>query len=333
MGNLLLFVVAIFLSGLLYYTASPMPSGDRGVGYSFMLLIFGGGFLVVSGLLTWNLAATHRLDWLPALGGFRGWLVFFGWLAFFATVLFGSMFKTEWHQGELPEFLRWLAMARVASWLPVLMLGSAFWLLNFGEGGEASPPMFVKVSMKIGFVVCCVMAFGLLLGMLGIRFGSSEKPPQPLDSILRLTAAVQDSEVRRQAIADLKSRGNWENELWYRLKSKEQHSDVYFFLDGNRVPNPAIFVEPIKEDLRSMASEIRKRIGLGEWMEGWYFESYHIEECLRAIDLQFSDVEGGDFREAVRELRAALGTPQPEPSGNVQFAVTQVVDDWLKRHP
>ncbi len=330
-SNLLLVITVAFMAGLLYYTASPAPRGDYGVGYSLMLLIFGGGFFILSGLLTWNLAAAHRLDWLPALGGFRGGLIFFGWLAFALTVLFGSLFKSEWHPGELPQFLRWLAQAQVSFWLPVLMLAPVFWLNIQEKLGEGMPPVWVQLPMKIGFGVSCVMTFGLLLGMLGIPLGNGRKE-ELLEDVLPMTALVQDPKVREEALADVKSRPNWARQVYNMAKDKDRCSTAYWFLECNRVPDPEIYVEPIKKDLRRRAAQIRKRIQSGEYLADWYFQEYSLQECLRAIDFQFSAVPGGDFRAELRELSDALHTPQQGASQPIQFKLTEAVDDWLKRH-
>jgi len=331
MGNFLLFITVIFMAGLLYYTAAPAPRGDYGVGYSLMLLIFGGGFFIFSGLLTWNLAATQRLDWLPAPGGFRNGLILFGWLAFALTVLFGSLFKSEWHPGELPQFLRWLALAQVSFWLPLLMLAPVLWLNSPEKSGETIPPALVQLPVKIGFGISCMMAAGLLMGMLGIRFGNGVKA-EPLEQVLRLTAAVQDSAVRQAALADLKSRPGWEDQVYHLANDRDACSTVYLFLECNRVPHPERYVEPIKQDLRRRAAEIRKRLQKDGFTEEWCFDAYRIKECLGAIDFQFSTVEGGDFRAEVRELRDALDTKQSASAHNVQFRLTPVVEEWLKKH-
>jgi hypothetical protein len=85
---------------LLYITASPAPSGDYGVGYSLMFVVFGGGFVVFTALLTWNLTKNNCFDWIQMPSTERNLLVFFGWLAFMiATFLSASLRTAEPEQG------------------------------------------------------------------------------------------------------------------------------------------------------------------------------------------------------------------------------------------
>ena len=163
LGNAFLLLSVLFLLGLLNVTSARMPSGDAGVGYSFLLAFCGLGFFAMTGFLTWHLGATARFDWLPALGGFRNWLIFFAWLAFAVATFFGSAFKIEWHEGEFPPFLRWLAQSQISFWLPALMLGSIFWLLNFSKMDLPTPPAFVQNSLKTGFAVSLLMCGGGML--------------------------------------------------------------------------------------------------------------------------------------------------------------------------
>jgi len=66
--------------------------------------------------------------------------------------------------------LRWLSLAQVSIWLPLLMLGSAFWLLNFSQADIAAPPALVQISMKTGFGVSFLMCSGLLFGFFREKF-------------------------------------------------------------------------------------------------------------------------------------------------------------------
>ena len=355
LGNILLILTALFYVGLLSITSSPMPGGDRGVGYAFVMFICGAGFIVLTGLLAWNLSANNHFDWVKAPGGHRNWLIFIGWLAFTSATFFSAMFKTEWHDGVFPQFLRWLSQAQAAIWLPLLMLVPIFMLLNFQrEAGIASS--FIQTPMMVGFILSVLMGLGLLFGWFRasarqnadrIEYQQQRdesihqqhladiaafQPSDPLVNILSLTGRYHDPEVRNAAIEKVKSRPDWEAELIRLLNETEWQSQVYQFIDGNEVPHPELFVEPINRSIRRCAEEIRRRITGANDLQDWHFEHFSIERVLRAIDEQFSKVPGADFRPAVRELRAALDTPKPERFNKVQFTTTQIVDDWLKKN-
>lgn len=164
LGNLLLFPVILFLAGLLYYTASPAPGGDYGVGYSLMLVIFGGGFLLFTGLLTWNLSSNNCFDWIQMPGVPRNLIVFIGWAAFMMAVFLSASMRTAGPESGVPPFLYWLSQAKAAYWLPLLMLVPAILLLNMERTAGVAPD-FIKIPMKTGFLLSVTMALGILFAL------------------------------------------------------------------------------------------------------------------------------------------------------------------------
>ena len=165
LGNLLLFPVVLFLIGLLYYTASPAPSGDYGVGYSLMLVIFGGGFVLFSALLTWNLSLNNGFDWIQTPGTQRSLLVFVGWVAFMIATFLSASLRTAGPETGVPPFLYWLSQAYAAYWLPMLMLVPVVLLLNLErEAGVA--PDFIKIPIKTGFLLSVLMGLGVFFASL-----------------------------------------------------------------------------------------------------------------------------------------------------------------------
>jgi hypothetical protein len=353
LGNTLLVISTLFMLGLLYYTSSPSPGGDRAVGYAFMLLIFGGGFFILTALLAWNLGATHRFDWLPTFGGGRGLLIFLGWLAFVLTVLFGSMFKSEWHAGELPEFLHWLAKAQVSFWLPVLMLAPVFFLINFWKAGEVAPPAFVQIPMKTGFAVSLLMCAGMLFGFArakillekGRYLESKANAAGRLDEFEKGIIADIDScdlsknmvfllvhtdeqrnpIIRQRALAKIKTRPDWQEELARRLDSGWA-PDVFTFLASNEVDDKSLFPEAVRKGVLQQAEIIRKTFRESrEMYDGQY--GPEVECVLRTVE-KFEGM-GVDFLPAVRALRAAFD--QPSPFGKTNVRPAAFIDKWLKK--
>lgn len=355
LGNILLAFLTLSLLALIQLTSSPAPGGDRGVGYAFAMILYGGALALFSGLLAWYAGKNGLFNWAPLASQNRNLLIFTGWLAFFFAVAFSAMFRSEWHPGELPQFLKWLADALAAVWLPVLVLVPLAVLIN-SEKQAATPELWVKIPFLLGMGICALIGLALLFGWFRASARqnaeqadyqqqreqsqhqqhldqiAAHQPDDPLVNILSLTGRYHDAEVRNAAVEKVKSRPDWEAELIRLLNDTEWQSYVYQFIDGNAVPHPELFVEPIKRSIRRTAAEIRSRITGSNNLQDWHFEHFGIERLLRAIDEQFSKVPGADFRPAMLELRAALDTPKPERFQKVQFTTTPIVDDWLKKN-
>ena len=355
LGNILLVFLTLALIALIQLTSSPAPGGDRGVGYAFAMILYGGALALFSGLLAWYAGKNGLFNWAPLAPHNRNLLIFIGWLVFFFGVAFSAMFRSEWHPGELPQWLKWLADAYASVWLPLLVLLPLAVLIN-SEKQAAAPELWVKIPFLIGMGICTLIGVALLFGWFRasarqnaahIEYQqqreqsqhqhhldkiAAHQPTDPLVEILALTGRYHDADVRNAAIAKLKSHPDWEAELIRLLNETEWQSQVYQFIDGNEVPHPELFVEPINLSIRRCAEEIRRRITGANDLQDWHFEHFSIDRVLRAIDEQFSKVPGADFRPAVRELRAALDTPKPERFNKVQFTTTREVDDWLKKN-
>ena len=355
LGNLLFVLIGLFFIGLLFATASPLPSGDRGMGAALMLVFYAGGFLVLTGLLAWKLNRNNVFDWIDLPDAQRSGLVFIGWLAFATATVAAGLFKVEWHAGEFPQFLRWLSQAQAIFWLPLLALVPAFILLNFEREAGFAPDL-VKIPLMTGFILSTLMGLGLLFGWFrasvqqqtaNIEYGKNrddeqhqknlawiagQQPTDPILNILSLTGRFHDSEVRDSAVAKVKSHPDWEAELIRLLSETEWESQVYQFIDGNQVDHPELFVEPINRSIRRIAGQIKADIKGSNNLQDGQFGHLSIDRLFRAIDEQFS-LPGADYRPAVRELRKALDTPKPERFQQVKFTVTPLVDAWLKKHP
>ncbi|MFN0216097.1 MAG: hypothetical protein ACKVT2_17700 [Saprospiraceae bacterium] len=354
-GNILLVLIALFLGGLLNITSSPAPGGDKGVGYGFMIFLCGAGFLLFTGLLAWNLGSNNCFDWVSLPAARRNWLVVIGWLAFAFSVFGTALFRTEWHDGEFPQFLRWFSKAQASIWLPLLILVPAFILLNF-EREAGYVPGFVKIPMLAGFGLSILIGLGLLFGWYRassqqqrarieyennrnseqhdkhLAYIAEQKLSDPIVNILSLTGRFHDSDVRDAAIAKVKSQPDWEAELIRLLSETEWDTQVYHFIDSNLVEHPDLFVEPLKRSIHRVAGEIKSSIRNSNNLQEWTFEHLGLERLFRAIDEQFL-IPGADYRPAVQALRKALNTPKPEHFKHVKFTIIPLVEDWLKKHP
>lgn len=352
LGNILVGLTVLFYAGLLNVTASPMPGGDRGVGYGLSLFVCGAGFVLFTGLLTWHMGVKNAFDWVPVAGGGRVPLLLAGWLSFsMATVVCAS---TKFQIGDFHPLLVGV-LKRVDIMLPLLVLVPALLLLNM-DRAAGTAPIWVKAPMSVGFAVSMVIGLALLFIWAKTSFEqqaaivkqqqdrdeqrhsdnltyiAEQTPDSAIVNILALTGRYHDQDVREAAVAKTKSRPNWEAELIALLDNEYYNKEVYSFIDGNKVDHPELFVEPIKRSILLQATEVRKSIKGSNNLQDWHFEHLSLPRLFRAIDEQFM-LPGADYRPAVRELRRALDTPKPERFRDVNFSVTREVDAWLKAHP
>ncbi|HRJ16761.1 MAG TPA: hypothetical protein PLI34_17310 [Saprospiraceae bacterium] len=354
LGNILLVFITLALIAFVQLTSSPAPGGDRGVGYAFAMILYGGALFLFSGLLAWYAGKNGLFNWAPLAPQNRNLLIFTGWLAFFFAVTLSGMFRSEWHPGELPQFLKWLADAQAAVWLPLLVLVPLAVFIN-SEKQVAAPELWVKIPFLAGMGICAIIGLTMLFGWFRASARqnaeqaeyhqqreqsqhqhhldkiAAHQPEDPLVNILSLTGRYHDADVRNAAVEKVKSRPDWEAELIRLLNDTEWQSYVYQFIDGNEVPHPELFVEPINRSIRRTAAEIRNSITGSNNLQDWHFEHFSIERLLRAIDEQFSKVPGADFRPAMLELLAALKTPKPERFKKVEFTLTPIVEYWLTK--
>ncbi|MEO6039464.1 MAG: hypothetical protein ABIQ93_13710 [Saprospiraceae bacterium] len=351
LGNILLVSAVLTLFGLLFITASPSPSGDYGVGYAFLLFSCGAGFLLTSGLLAWNLTATGRFDWLPALGGNRNWLIFFGWLAFAVATLAMSLFRSEWHAGELPEYLHGLSKTLAGLWLPLLVLVPALLLINM-ERTTGTVADFVKfpllAGVAMGFFIALTIVFGLLRAKAmetmdkreyaAAHAGELDSFQQGMlaeidscdiskDMVFMLvhTDAQRNPIIRERALAKIKTRPDWQEELVRRLDSGGAE-DAFIFLASNEVTDKSLFPEAVRKGVLSQAEIVRKTI---KESRSLYADQYgwEVERVLRTVE-KFAGM-GVDYLPAVRELRAAFD--QSSPFDKPDFRAAPYIDKWIKK--
>jgi hypothetical protein len=355
LGYTLLVLTLLFYVGLISINITqPRMSGEGGMGYGLALFVFGLGFTLCSLFLTLCVVWQNGFDWVLVASAGRNILIGFGWLCMAAATFASAAFKWEWHEGEFPQYLRWLAVNHGLIWIPLLMLIPYFFLLNAEIRASVSPNVY-KIPLIIGFSLTTLMGLGLLFGWFKasaqqqktriesrqsddsrihdehLKQISEQKPTDAIVNLMPFTGRFHDEDVRSAALAKVKEKPDWENQLIALLENEYYHTETYTFLDGNKVEHPEKFLEPLNRSILRLADDIYKRIKDTNNLQDWHFEHFGIERLLRAIDEQFYD-KGMDFRPAVLKLQKALNTTPPERFKNVHFTVTPVVNDWLKKH-
>ena len=344
----------IVIGFTIFSAKKPILMGENSMGYGLGLGFFGLAFTISSFILTLFVGWKDGFDWVTDQDLNRTLLVGLGWLLMSVATFACAAFKWEWHQGEFPQYLRWLAKSNGQTWIPLLMLVPYFFLLNTETRANVSPNVY-KMPLMIGFALCSLMALGILLGWFRassqqqakqlqqnqedyknrheqhLNLIAEQKLSDGILNIIPFTGRFHDKEVRLAAIAKIKEKPDWEDKLLELLENEFYHTEVYTFIDGNEVEHPEKFLEPLNCSILRLADEIRKRIKNSNNLQDWHFEHFGIERLFRAIDEQFLN-KGVDFRPAVYKLQEALKTTPPERFKNVHFTVTPVVKDWLQKH-
>ncbi|MCF8248244.1 MAG: hypothetical protein K9J37_23655 [Saprospiraceae bacterium] len=342
-GNILLGVTTLIYFGLLSLVyGSHNRSGDAGVGYAFTLVLSNVGFIVCLAIVTAIIGSKGGFSWVGTYGG----LPRFVWVsAGFILAMTGIFFFTvQEGLGALAAIVRQIAPGL----LPLLVIVGAAVLLNDGWRATVPPLIFklpILVTVGAGAVV--------LLVLMGAKFTQSAENAKAaseagssrhqndlanIDSIdvmkeivflFVYTDANQDPELRERAIASIKSRPDWQEELVRRIQT-DWAPEVFTFLASNEVDDKILFPEAVKQgaliQARLIREDIRKCRDGYDLYAGKF--SWEVERVLRSVD-KFEGM-GVDYRPAVQELRAALDerTDFEKP----KLAVKDMLDKWLKKH-
>ncbi|MFZ1703939.1 MAG: hypothetical protein WAT79_06305 [Saprospiraceae bacterium] len=352
-GNILFIICILFLIGLVKITSMPVPGGDYGVGHAFTMILTALGFAAFTGFLTIFMAYKNYFDWIPFES--KNLTLFIGWASFVVSVFFLSSFKVEWHIGEFPSYLKWMSSLRADIIISLLVLIPTFLILKLNTPLEKTPT-YVPFSLLPGIFISVVVTLSLLFGWIkssaqknrAIVQYEADRNDQidkehllsienfqmtdPLVNILSLTGKFHDDAVKNAAVQKVKSKPVWEEELIMLLNETEWQSNVYHFLDGNKVDHPEKFIDPLKRSMKRTADEIKHRIKDANDLQEWHFEHFSIDRCLSAIDFQFASLPNANFVAEVQMIQKALQTPKPERFKKVSFTTTKIVDVWLKKH-
>lgn len=353
LGYIFFFITTLFYLGLAMLTASkPNLGGENAMGYGLGFFFLGVGFAISGLVLTIAIQSKNGFAWVTSDVGFRSLLVFATWLLVTLTTFFCATFKWEWPTDTLyPSFLHWLGVHHGQLWIPLLWLIPCFVSLS----ATGQPASAYKLPFFASLLIGVIFTIGLLTGYFresaqqaaaelatqkadqerwrqdDLKTIAAQQLHDPIYNLLGYTNRFQDADIREAALSKLKARPNWERELLEVLTNKDYYKQAYYFLDGNAVPHPGQFAEPLNQSLVWLAETIRKDIENSNNLQHWSFDSYGIERALRAIDEQFTN-RGVDFYPTVQRLRAALNTTPPAQFKDVRFNITSVVDNWLANH-
>lgn len=317
-----------------------MPGGDAGVGYAWVMLLLIAAFWVCMALVTCVIGFGGGFAWL-SLGRFGsgGMLV----LGFWVLVL-GSTLGMEASLGGI----RWLAPANAVAMALVLVATFAV-LLNENLKMSVSPALLkwgLSVVLGVNVLMIATMIFGSLASRVGVFLPSSGgeldnfqlgildqidrcDASKGITSLFIFSANNQPRQIQEKAVLKIKSKPDWQEDLYKTLEG-DGADEAFYFILSNEVDDKPRFAKGVYQGVLSQARVIRARLRRSSHpshvYEGQF--GFEIERSLKAVE-KFKDL-GVDFKPAVQELRAALD--EPIAYDNPNLTCKKVLDKWLKKH-
>ena len=340
-GNFLL-VLSLLAAGYLFKMTflQKMPGGDAGVGYAWAMLFLIAVFWICVALTACVIGFGGGFAWL-SLGRFGGG----GMLAlYFLVLLLGSVLGMEASFGGI----RWLAPINSVATALVLMATFAV-LLNENMKGFVSPAV-VKGGLfgvfALNVLVLAWMLFGSFLANASAFLPSSSRKlddfqlgildqidrcdtSKGISSLFLYSGNNQPREIREKAVLKIKSKPNWQEELYQALEG-DGVDEAFRFLLSNEIDDKPRFAKGVYQGVLSQARLIRENLRRcshpSHVYEGQF--GFEVERSLEVVE-KFKDL-GVDFKPAVQELRAALDEPIAYKNPNT--SCKKPLDNWLKKH-
>lgn len=344
-GNLFLGIaslVSILILNLVYGVHN--RGGDYGVGYAWSLFLSLLVFVVCMGIVALSIGAKGGYAWVGAPGTARTMWVLGGFALAMLGVFTVSMGEG---MGGVPRFLYHIMKA--APLVAILsVLAGALLLLNEPLRTNIPPfawrlPTFIAVGVG-------VMALGsIMVAKARINADIAKSAAESHDSfhqgqldnidatdlmkngvfLYGYTDANQKKDLREKALAKIKSRPDWQEELVRRLQN-DWAPEAFTFLASNEVDDKAMFAEPVRQGVLIQAKLVRENIrqcrDKYSLYEGKF--SWEVDRVLRTVN-KFQGL-GVDYRPAMQELRNALD--EPVSFEKPKLPAKSMLDKWLKKH-
>lgn len=341
-GNVMLGIAAFIYSILVFSLYSkPAPGGDASVGYAYAV-IYGNLFLLASfAAATVAIGASGGFQWVGA--NWRFLKVTLGLLCIVLILGVSAM-----GQNEGPPALRSI-FKFCALVLPVVVILAGAALLNEGIR-ERLPTNFAKWSLTGVAGMGALLVAGFLLqntaSSLSSVFRHLTRDPNELsdfdqgilqnidkcdlqkDMIFLMVHTDRDRNpiIRERAVAKVKTRPDWQEELVRRLDTGWAE-EVFTFLASNEVDDKTLFPDAIRKGILQQATIIRERIRESRSFRGLGFD-VAVRNVLTTVEKY--EGMGVDYRPALQTLRDALNGP---PESEEATAVGQrALDKWLAKH-
>lgn len=338
-GNILLFL-SLLPAGFLFKLTflQKMPGGDYRVGYAWTMLYTIVVFWVCLASVALTISAGDGFAWL-SLGRFAdsGMLV----LSFLILFLGANL-------GMEGRSIRLLAPVN-AVLTPLVLLVTFAVLLNENLQKSISPAL-VKWALAgvlaINVLILATMILRVVASKLrrflprfsnkldNFQLGILEQIDQcdaskGITGLFIYSGNNQPRQIREKAVLKIKSKPDWQEDLFRTLDS-DGVDEAFRFLLANEVDDKARFAKGVYKGVLNQARLIRANLRRCSHPSHVYDGQFgfEVERSLQVVE-KFKDL-GVDFKPAVQELRAALDEPiaydNPNPS------CKKVLDKWLTKH-
>ncbi|HMQ47504.1 MAG TPA: hypothetical protein PKA00_08920 [Saprospiraceae bacterium] len=330
-------LVAILLFNMMYLSTVPR-GGDAVVGYAWSLiigiLVFSVSLAIVTAIIAWK----GHFAWVGASSG----LIIIGFLL---VMLGNGFFLLGEGVGDLPVPIRQV-FKYLPAVLPVMLVLAAGVLLHTEPG--AVPAALYKgpiyVGLVLGILALLFIAVHYIrndMAVIKSQQAFEDKIHQDHLNQIDTTDVSKDAvflyvftdanhapDVRERALAKLKSRPDWQEELVRRLQN-DWAPQAFIFLASNEVEDKSLFVEPIRQGILIQAKLIREDIRNCRGDYDLYSDrfSWEIERLLRTVD-KFQNI-GANYKSEVQALRAALD--EPTTFEKPRLRAVSLLDKWLKQ--
>ncbi|MCK6693032.1 MAG: hypothetical protein L6Q97_13150 [Thermoanaerobaculia bacterium] len=341
LGNFFLGLATLFFFGLFYNLLfKKMPGGDAGVGHAWAILILVAGFCVCMAIVAAIIGQKGGFAWLGSSSTMR----FLTATGGFLLTLAGFFFYTETGGGGsgISGIIRKISVVL----LPLLLLGWGAIHLNDGLRAflpAALPRWLSIVTFVVGSIPVITFYAGRKMQTFSALANRGELDSfeqglvQRIDStdvmtgmgsLLVHTPASRKRIIREKALAKIKSRPDWQEEL-ARLLTTRWAPEALGFLAHNEVENKALLANAVSEGIFVQAAEIRRGIRDANHRDNLYAGQFYSEvSAVLEVLKHFKDT-GIDYRPAVQELRNAFY--EPCRYDKPDFKAPELLDKWLKQ--
>ncbi len=352
LGNTFLGIAAliflIFSSSL--FGKETSRGGDAAMGYVWGIIIFNLLFFVCMTVVAFSIASKGNFEWISPSKGTQFLMVAFGLLGAVITATLSLLFKGNEPGATAAVFRLFSGFSPIL--VPLILIFTGMILLN---------DRFLEVLPKTAYKVPLMVIFGIAVlgigaGIIGWMVDSNQNAVQRLEgiqadqaryhqdhlnfidgcdvtknisNILSYTDSNHDADVRERALAKIKTRPDWQQEL-VRLLENKGASEAFIFLASNEVDDQALFVGAVNTGVLSIADWMRRQISEATQAHYFYADqfSWEVERMLRTVD-KFEGM-GADYRPAVLAVRAALDLPSEVEKP--KFKCIAALDNWIKKH-
>jgi len=346
LGNLLLLLSLLIYTALLnlLYFKTPPRGGDAVVGYAWGIIIVNGIFIISIVLAAIVIAVKGGFHWVGNNSASRFVWVTVSLLCILVTTTLSGLSKNE---GDVPAYLRSIA-AIIPFVIPPVLIFCGFVLLNHWPVHKLVYQIPLFFITATGVAGCIAFATAFMTQQQAILEARKQDELQFHDSnhqrmlheidscdvtknmvfILVFTDANQSPDVRKKAVAKIKTNPHWQQELVNRLHN-DWAPEAFNFLASNDVDDPSLFKEAIKNGIRIQARLFRESIRRSSHPSHFYpgLFSWETERVIRAAE-RFKDSSHNYIAE-IKELRAALD--EPSEFSKPEFIATLTLDKWIRK--